>query len=107
LPGGFAKRREAPHITATREVAEETQIQLTITRDHRLADYRQDWAHHLENLFVVQVPDNTRIRSRSFEVNGHRWVDVDDEANLPLLTAETVVALDVVKRELPRLRGLR
>jgi len=95
LPGGFQRRGETPEQTAVREVREETGLDLS-QRLIFVAQYRQPWAQHYDNLYRAQLDSNPyplNDRKRRWlewlEIREARWFDPDGR---PTLTRETTEA---------------
>jgi ADP-ribose pyrophosphatase YjhB (NUDIX family) len=90
LPGGFRKPDETPAQTATREIREETGLDLEVDADDLAAEYLQPWARHVDTLFAVRHTGDGRVGATSLEIAEVRWFPADE---LPPLTRETVLAL--------------
>jgi ADP-ribose pyrophosphatase YjhB (NUDIX family) len=98
LPGGFAKRGEDSIDTAIREVAEETGLELARTDCEFVDHYRQPWASHLDHLYTVRLEGISLAPHRHWEIAGRRWVDLENPAEQPVLTAETILALEALAK---------
>lgn len=91
LPGGFMLVREAPRRAATRELAEETRIEIDEDILDSVAEYRQPWAWHYDHLFTAKFPGTREIERRtSLEIASVGWFEL---AELPPLTRATTLAL--------------
>lgn len=101
LPGGFIKGDERPVEAVVREIREEVALSLDMADFEEVAHYKQPWAQHLDVLFKIQLeesePELNRL-SRT-EIAEAQWIDIDDEA--PELTAEAVVALEILRGNTP------
>ena len=98
LPGGFTRSGEPLHVTAARELSEETTVAAAIGPEHLIAMYKQPWARHIDALYFIRL-DPVSAAKNSLEIKEAGWFH---EHDLPdPLTAETSLALDHL-----RLNGL-
>ena len=91
-----AATQETAEQAVSREIREETGLDLDVGPDDVVAEYLQPWARHVDTLFAVRHDDGGRARRMSLEIAEVRWFPFD---GLPPLTREAALALWHVRRE--------
>lgn len=100
LPGGLIKPSERPHETAIRETREEIGWTLDIGETDEVAHYKQHWAHHVDVLYIHTLAEPRDVETHSItEIADARWFDITNDE--PVLSAEAVVAINVLKGQRP------
>ena len=79
FPKGHMERGETEHMTAIREVYEETAVQIRITSDFReTVQYHPLPGVYKEVVYFLTETAQTEIRPREGEIAQVEWVDVED-----------------------------
>ncbi|KRK97016.1 NUDIX family hydrolase [Secundilactobacillus odoratitofui DSM 19909 = JCM 15043] len=93
FPKGHVEGDEDLIATATREIREETQLQVSVdTNYHDQLAYDMANGNHKEvHLFVSEVPSSVAIKKQDIEISDYGWFD--EQAAVQRLTYDNLKAL--------------
>ena len=89
FPAGYVGYGDSIVEAAHKELSQETGLTASITTENHLRTYKQPWAMHLDNVFLVAAHGEPEVRD-ALEITAARWWPV---ADLPPLTRESELAL--------------
>ncbi len=89
FPAGYVGYGDSIVEAAHKELSQETGLTASITTENHLRTYKQPWAMHLDNVFLVAAHGEPEVRD-ALEITAARWWPVGD---LPPLTRESELAL--------------